>query len=63
MDVDKELKKTVGRYFQAYCLSEAILEDYSKVVAKMEGVEEEQVKERIRKRMKEIAKEAAQEHQ
>lgn len=49
-----ELRKHFGRFFSGYCLSNAILEDYSKVVAKIEGVSQDVVKERIKKRAKEI---------
>lgn len=46
-----------SRYMTAYCMSKAILEDYSKVVAKLENIEIEEVKERVTKRTNEIFKE------
>ena len=49
-----ELSKTFSKYMTGYCLSKAILEDYSKVVAKIEGGTEQEVRERIEKRAREI---------
>lgn len=49
-----ELSKTFSKYMTGYCLSKAILEDYSKVVAKIEGSTEQEVRERIEKRAREI---------
>jgi len=40
-----------------FCRSKAILEDYSRVVAKLEGISEEVVKDRIEKRTNELFEE------
>ena len=54
-EAEQELKKSFSRYFTAFCLSKAILEDYVQVVSKLEGTTPEEVKNRIDKRMHEIS--------
>lgn len=49
--------KQFSRYLTGFCLSKAILEDYSKVIAKIEGIDAQQVKDRIDKRTKELFEE------
>jgi hypothetical protein len=61
MDKQQEISKHFSRYLTAFCTSKAMLEDYAKVVSKLEGVNEQQVKERVEKRAKEIAEEIKQE--
>jgi hypothetical protein len=60
----EQLTKQFARYLSGFCRSKAILEDYARVVAKLEGTTEEIVKERIEKRtnelFEEIKKETAQ---
>lgn len=55
------ITKYFAKYTQGYCYSKAILEDYSKLAAKIEGVEPKEVEERITKRMKEIVLEVREE--
>jgi hypothetical protein len=54
MDV---LAATFSRYLTGFALSKALLEDYVKVVAKLENVPEAEVKDRVWKRTDEIFKE------
>lgn len=49
---DETLKKHFSSYFTAYCLSVAILEDYSEVISRMEGCKAEDVKKRVRNRIR-----------
>lgn len=53
MDV---IGEAFSRYLTGFALSKAILEDYTKVVAKLEGVGEEEVKNRVWQRANEIYK-------
>ncbi|HVX49865.1 MAG TPA: hypothetical protein VHB48_06900 [Chitinophagaceae bacterium] len=46
-----------SRYLTGFALSKALLEDYVKVVAKLENVPEAEVKDRVWKRTDEIFKE------
>lgn len=58
-DTQKELQQQLGKFFNAYYLSKAILEDYTKVIAKLEGSTEEEVKARVEARKKELWQEEA----
>ena len=51
------LTETVRHSLSGYALSKAILEDYAKVVARLENVPEEEVKDRVKNRTNEIFKE------
>jgi hypothetical protein len=50
----EQLSKQFARYMTGFCRSKAILEDYARVIAKLEGTNEELVKERIEKRTTEL---------
>lgn len=50
----EELTKQFSRSLSGFCRSKAILEDYARVIAKLEGTTEEQVKSRIEKRTIEL---------
>ena len=52
-----------SRYLTGFALSKALLEDYAKVVAKLENVPEQEVKDRIWKRTNEIFDEVKVKHQ
>jgi ABC-type transporter MlaC component len=54
MDNKDILSKQFSRYMTGFCRSKAIMEDYARVIAKLEGTTEEVVKERIEKRTQEI---------
>ena len=58
-----QLSKQFSRYLTGFCRSKAILEDYVRVVAKLEGTSEELVKERIDKRTNELFDEIKKEAQ
>jgi hypothetical protein len=58
-----ELKKYWGSFMTGFAMSKAILEDYAKVISKIEGVEEKEVQERIIKRTREIFTETKEEIQ
>lgn len=51
------ITKAFSRYLTGFTLSKAILEDYAKVVAKLENVPEQEVTDRVRKRADEIFEE------
>ncbi len=63
MTNEEKLSKQLSRYLTGFSLSKALLEDYSQVVAKLEGTTEQQVKDRVNKRMNEIFEEAKKEAQ
>lgn len=46
-----------GRFLTGFALSKAILEDYARVIAKLENVPEQEVIDRVRKRTDEIFEE------
>lgn len=48
------LSKIFGRFLSGYSLSKAILEDYAKVIAKLENVTEQEIINRVQKRNSEI---------
>ncbi len=48
------LAKQFSRYLTGFCRSKAMLEDYARVIAKLEGTSEELVKSRIEKRTNEL---------
>ena len=54
---DNFFSKLLSRYMTGFCRSKAILEDYARVVAKLEGTSEEAVKERVEKRTNELFEE------
>ena len=54
MDV---LTQAFSRFLTGFCLSKAILEDYAKVVAKLENVPEQEITNRVKKRCDEIFEE------
>jgi Tat protein secretion system quality control protein TatD with DNase activity len=54
MDV---VAKAFSRFLTGFSLSKAMLEDYAKVVAKLENVPEQEVIDRIKKRSDEIFEE------
>ena len=58
MEPDKMLADVMSKFLTGYALSKALLEDYAKVVAKLEGITEQEVKDRVQKRMQEIFEEA-----
>jgi len=58
-DAQKQLEQQIGKFFSAHFLSQAILEDYAKVIAKLEGSTEEEVKARVEARKKELWQEDA----
>ena len=51
------LADIVGRFLTGYALSKALLEDYARVIAKLENVPEQEVKDRVWKRCNEIFEE------
>ena len=51
MDV---VAQAFNRFLTGFCLSKAILEDYARVVAKLENVPEQEVIGRVRKRTDEF---------
>ena len=51
------LTETVRHSLTGYALSKAILEDYAKVIARLENLLEEEVKDRVKNRADEIFKE------
>ena len=51
------LAEAFSRYLTGFALSKAILEDYVKVVAKLESLPEQEVKDRVWKRCNEIFEE------
>jgi hypothetical protein len=51
------LAEIIGRYLTGFALSKAILEDYARVIAKLENVPELEVKDRVWKRCNEIFEE------
>ncbi len=51
------LTKAFSRFLTGFTLSKAILEDYAKVIAKLENVQEQEVIDRVRKRADEIFEE------
>ncbi len=63
MTDSEKLSKQMSRFLTGFSLSKAILEDYAKVVAKLEGTTEQEVKDRINKRSAEIFEEAKKETQ
>ena len=63
MTDDEQIKKHFSRYFSAFCTSNAMLEDYAKVVAKLEGITPQQVEDRVKKRAKEIGDKMNKENQ
>lgn len=54
MDV---IGQAFSRYLTGFSLSKAILEDYARVVAKLENIPEQEITDRIRKRSNEIFEE------
>jgi hypothetical protein len=56
-NAQEHLSKQFSRYLTGFCRSKAILEDYARVAAKLEGTSEEAVKERIEKRTSELFEE------
>lgn len=56
-NTSEQLTKHISRFMTGFCRSKAILEDYSRVVAKLEGISEELVKDRIEKRTSELFEE------
>jgi hypothetical protein len=63
MDNKDILSKQFSRYLTGFCRSKAILEDYARVISKLEGTTEEVVKERIEKRTGELFEEIKKETQ
>ena len=57
MEKQDVLVQAFSRFLTGFTLSKAILEDYAKVVAKIEGVSEQEVIDRVQKRNKEIFEE------
>lgn len=56
-ELEGVISKAFSRYLTGFALSKAILEDYAKVVAKLENVSEQEVVDRVRKRTEEIFQE------
>jgi hypothetical protein len=54
MDV---ITKSFSRFLTGFSLSKAMLEDYARVIAKLENVPEQEVIDRVRKRSDEIFEE------
>lgn len=54
---DDILVKAFSRFLTGFCLSKAILEDYAKVIAKLENVPEQEIIDRVKKRNDEIFEE------
>jgi hypothetical protein len=59
MEKVSALDEVVRHSMTGFALGKAILEDYAKVVAKLESISEEEVKARVRKRTDEIFRETA----
>jgi hypothetical protein len=57
MEKQDVLVQAFGRFLTGFTLSKAILEDYAKVIAKIEGVSEQEVIDRVQKRNNEIFEE------
>jgi hypothetical protein len=51
------IAESFGRFLTGFTLSKAILEDYARVIAKLENVSEQDVIDRVRKRSNEIFEE------
>ena len=51
------IAKSFSRFLTGFCLSEALLEDYAKVTARLENVSEQEVIDRVKKRSDEIFEE------
>jgi hypothetical protein len=51
------IAESFSRFLTGFSLSKAILEDYARVVAKLENVAEQEVIDRVRKRNEEIFEE------
>lgn len=56
-DTNDILSKAFSRHLTGFTLSKAILEDYARVVAKLESVPEQEIKDRVRKRSDELFEE------
>lgn len=63
MNPKEQLSKQISRYLSGFCRSKAILEDYARVVAKIENTTEETVRDRIEKRTVELFEEIKRESQ
>lgn len=63
METKDLLSKSFGQFITGYTLSKAILEDYAKVIAKLEGTTEEEITNRVRKRSEELFKQYKEEIQ
>jgi len=63
MTNDEKLSKHLAKLLTGFTLSKAILEDYAKVIAKIEGSTEQQIKDRIHKRSADLFEEAKKELQ
>lgn len=63
MTSEEKIAKHLSKFLTGHSLSKAILEDYCKVVAKLEGITEQQVSERVIKRSDELFNEAKKELQ
>lgn len=56
-ETNEILSKAFSRHMTGFTLSKAILEDYARVVAKLENVSEQEIKDRVRKRNDELFEE------
>ena len=59
----EKFSKQLSRFLTGFTLSKAILEDYARVIAKIEGTTEKEVIDRIRKRSGELIEEVKKELQ
>jgi hypothetical protein len=62
-NTQEQFAKYLSRFLTGFCRSKAIMEDYARVIAKLEGTSEDQVRDRIEKRTKEIFDEIKKETQ
>lgn len=60
MEKTSSLEELVKYALSGFALSKAVIEDYAKHVAKLENVQEQEVKDRIKNRADEIFKEMVQ---
>jgi len=63
MTNEEKMSKQLSRFLTGFTLSKAILEDYARVIAKIEGTTEQQIKDRIYKRSAELIEEVKKELQ
>lgn len=56
-DKDEVLAKMFARFLTGFSLSKAMLEDYAKVVSKLENIPEQEIIDRVQKRNVEIFEE------